>query len=71
MLVSVFAMASPIFVRHAISNLMFHVVWSQRSLPTLVMSTDFFSLAFQLIKIVTVVILKFSQYFVVPFVNLH
>ena len=70
MLVFVLAMASPISVRYVGLVLMFNVVWSQKSLSTQVMSTNFFSLAFHLNRIVVVVLLPFTQYSVVQLVIL-
>lgn len=61
--VSIIAMDSSIVVSHASLDSMFYVVQSQTSLPTMVMSTNFFSLALYLNKNAVVMILKVSQYF--------
>jgi hypothetical protein len=72
MAVSNISMASPIVVVTcgAVMNLMFNVVWSLTSLPTLVMNTNLFSLAYNLNIIAVVVVLKFPQYSAVPLVTL-
>ena len=62
--VSVIAMDSSIVVSYASLVSMFYVVQSQTSLPTMVMSTNFFSLALYLNKNAVVMILKVTQYFV-------
>ena len=64
-------MASSTLVSHASLNLMFNVVWSQKSLPMKVISTNSSSPTQALTRVAIVVVMKEIQYSVVPLVNLH
>ena len=64
-------MASSTLVSHASLNLMFNVVWSQKSLLIKVISTDLSSPLQALDRVAIVMVIEEIQYSVVPLVNLH
>ena len=64
-------MALSTVVSHVGLNLMFNAVWSQKSLPTKVISTNSSSRTQTLNRVAVVVVIEDIKYFVVPLVNLH
>ena len=64
-------MASSSLVSHATLILMFNVIWSQKSLPMKVISTDSSSPTQALNRVVVVVVIEEIKYSVVVVVNLH